>query len=57
MYGHTMTVLDHTMLKYIVFHILQVRFTGFSLTCSEWVEEEKELANSGADIERVEGLL
>lgn len=29
----------------------------FSLTGSEWVEEEKELADSSADVERVEGLL
>lgn len=29
----------------------------FSLTCSQGVEEEEELANSGADVERVEGLL
>lgn len=29
----------------------------FRLTCSERVEEEKELPNSGADVERVEGLL
>lgn len=30
---------------------------GFSLTCSEGVQEEKELANGGADVERVEGFL
>lgn len=30
---------------------------GSSLTCSEGVQEEKELANGGADVERVEGLL
>lgn len=29
----------------------------FTLTCSEGVQEEEELANSGADVERVEGLL
>lgn len=29
----------------------------FRLTGSEGVEEEKELANSSADVERVEGLL
>lgn len=29
----------------------------FSVTCSKGVEEEKELANSCADVERVEGLL
>lgn len=31
--------------------------THFSLTCSQGVEEEKELANSRADVEGVEGLL
>lgn len=29
----------------------------FSLTSSQWVEEKKELANSSADVERVERLL
>lgn len=29
----------------------------FDLTCSEGVQEKEELANSSADVERVEGLL
>lgn len=28
-----------------------------SLTSSQWVEKEKELANSSANVKRVEGLL
>lgn len=37
----------------------QIRFlsVSVSLTCSQRVKEEKELANSGADVERVERLL
>lgn len=37
----------------VICHVLM----GFTLTCSEWVEKEEELADSGADVERVEGLL
>lgn len=47
----TLKALDLTCM--VICHVL----LGFTLTCSEWVEEEEELADSGADVERVEGLL
>lgn len=38
-------------------HVSSLACLGFWFTCSQGVQEEKELSNSCADIERVEGFL
>ncbi len=60
-YKHTLqpeilNLMKHTCLLWICLFIYCVAWK-VNLTCSEGVEEEKELANSSADVERVEGLL
>ena len=56
-YGQRKTVQEDTLPYHVIALFLLNLTVGFRLTCSEWVEEKKELANSGADIERIEGLL
>lgn len=50
----------YSLFCYSISYLLRDTFSPcvwFTLTCSEGVQEEEELANSGADVERVEGLL